>query len=358
MRWFRLVPMCIVIVVLTLMGGVGGVGGAHAAPSGASTTSTTYSAPREGAKVILGEFSIDGPAILATYQPQTVLAWTGTDAAHHLNLLTSADGLHYSAKVILPETSLWRPALAFIDSGRGAPYGTIVLAWTGTDSAHTLNMEFISLPGLTVREKITFWGETSFTAPALATVNGDINSDVYLAWAGTDAAHTLNVIHHTTSVESNSKQTLWGWNSVSRPNLSPDQNATSGTALILAWTGVNHHLYFAQSADRTHWTMPSSSPLSQQSAWAPSLIAFYATNMPAYWLAWTGSGSTSTQQLSVAYTQQYPTWSAAGTSTMLTETAISSPALAYNGVNRQVLLAWTGTNAAHSLNVAVVDVTA
>ncbi len=348
MRWLRLMAVFGLLVALSLVGGIGGV---SAAPA------TSYSSPHEGAKVVLADSSIDGPAIVTTYQPQTVLAWTGTDSAHHLNLLMSADGLHYSAKLILPESSLWRPALAFIDSGRGAPYGTLVLAWTGLDPAHTLNMELISLPSLSVREKITFWGDTSFTAPALTTVNGDINSDVYLAWAGTDTAHTLNVLHHTTVPESNSKQIFWGWNSVSRPSLTNTPNSSGAIGLILAWTGINNHLYFAQSANRTSWTMPSSSPLSQQSAWAPSLISFYSTVMPTYWLAWIGSGTTATRQLNVMYTQRYPAWNAAGSMTTVSETAISSPALTYNGVSRQVLLAWTGTNSAHSLNVAVVYVT-
>ena len=132
----------------------------------AHAASAPFGAPTEGAKVILADTSIDGPAIMTTYAPATALAWTGTDAAHHLNVMTSSDGLHYSNKHILPETSLWRPAIAFIDSVRGAPYGTIVLAWTGTDQQHTLNVEYISLPDFTVSGKITFTGETSFTAPA------------------------------------------------------------------------------------------------------------------------------------------------------------------------------------------------
>lgn len=90
------------------------------------------------------------------------------------------------------------------DAQHRAPANVVFLV------ADALNMELISLPSLSVREKITFWGDTSFTAPALTTVNGDINSDVYLAWAGTDTAHTLNILHHTTVSESNSKQTLWG----------------------------------------------------------------------------------------------------------------------------------------------------
>jgi hypothetical protein len=170
--------------------------------------SAPFGAPTEGAKVILADTSIDGPAIMTTYAPATALAWTGTDAAHHLNVMTSSDGLHDSNKHILPETSLWRPAIAFIDSARGAPYGTIVLAWTGTDQQHTLNVEYISLPDFTVSGKITFTGETSFTAPALATVNGDVNSDVYLSWAGTDTAHTLNIMHLMTNSPLRGKLTL------------------------------------------------------------------------------------------------------------------------------------------------------
>ena len=94
-------------------------------------------------------------------------------------------------KHILPETSLWRPGVAFDQAGRGAPYGQIAVAWTGTDSAHTLNVEYIATPDFTVTKKFTFWGETSFTAPSVAF----INDDLYLAWAGTDRAHTLNTLH-------------------------------------------------------------------------------------------------------------------------------------------------------------------
>lgn len=356
MHWRRAVAI-LVVLLTTVVGLIGVTNIAHAAPS-AGHSIPSFTAPREGAKVTLGDTSIDGPSISVTYAPKTVLAWTGTDAAHHLNVMTSTDGLHYSNKHILPETSLWRPAVAFIDTGRGDPYGTIVIAWTGTDAAHTLNVEFIHVPDFVVQQKITYWGETSFTAPALATINGDINSDVYLSWAGTDAAHTLNIMRHTTNPQSNHKYTLWGWSSISRPSLSTDQSSGSAVSLILAWTNTANHLAFATSTDGARWTMPSSSPLPQQSAWAPSMIAFYSTTMPNHWLAWTGSGSTSTRNINVKYTQHFPSWSDANASVTLGETAISSPALAYNWVSPQVLLAWTGTDALHRLNVAVVYVAA
>ena len=229
-------------------------------------------APRkEGTKVTLADTSIDGPAIMRTYSPATVLAWTGTDAGRHINLMTSGDGLHYGNKITLPEMSLWRPAIAFIDTGRGDPYYTILLAWTGTDSAHTLNLEFISMPGYHVAQKITFWGETSFTAPALASINGDVNSDIFLAWAGTDTAHTLNVIHRSTLPPvAQDKHTLWGWSSISRPNLSRDASPSNPYGLILSWTGTTNRISFANSTDMVHWSMPSTSPLTYKSAWAPA----------------------------------------------------------------------------------------
>ncbi len=322
-------------------------------------TSSVSVPPKEGPKVVLGDTSIDGPANITTYQPHTALAWTGTDSLHHLNLMTSSDGLRYGHKLILAETSLWRPALAFIDSGRGDPYGTIVLAWTGTDRNHSLNIAFIKMPDFTVTRKITFWGETSFTAPALATINGDVNSDIYLSWAGTDPAHTLNVLHMTSRSGATDKHILWGWSSVSRPSLATDHSYggdANTSPLILSWTGVNNRIYCAGTTDRVHWTMAPGSPLSMQTAWAPSMIGFHAPGLPNYWLAWTGSGTTSTHSLHVQYTQHYPAWTDANSSATLPEWAISSPALTYNGdsTTGEVLLAWTGVDYYHHLNVAAI----
>ena len=45
----------------------------------------------------LPDTSIDGPALDSTGN-ETVLAWTGTDPLHHLNVETSTDGLHYGNK--------------------------------------------------------------------------------------------------------------------------------------------------------------------------------------------------------------------------------------------------------------------
>jgi hypothetical protein len=88
------------------------------------------------------------------------------------------------------------------------------------------------------------------------------------------------------------------------------------------------------------------------------MSGYFTNAMPTHWLAWTGTGTTSTHQLYVRYTQHYPSWSDANATAALPDYAISSPALAYNstGDAHQLLIAWTGTDSLHHLNVAVVTV--
>lgn len=58
------------------------------------------------------------------------IGWTGTDAAHHLNLQWNFTDP--ATKTALDEMALGGPALAF--------HAQEQLAWTGTDSAHRLNI--------------------------------------------------------------------------------------------------------------------------------------------------------------------------------------------------------------------------
>lgn len=348
----RRVGRIFVFLVTVALALVGLTGGTMAVPAVPAHQSVVFGPPAEGAKTIMwGEASIDGPALWAGSgtAPKAIVAWTGTDAQHRLNYMTSSDGLHFANKHILGETSLWRPAVVFNPSGRGEPYGRIILAWTGTDPAHTLNVEYISTPDYQVVKKFTFWGDTSFTAPAVTV----LNDGTYLAWAGEDQNHSLNVLPISRDLQVGSKVTLWQWGSISRPNLTYD---FSKNAFQFSWTGANNQLYFAESPlDITHWSMPSTSPLAEWSAWAPSMIGQLVTNMPAHWLAWTGSMQDTAHHLNVQYTETYPTWTDVGSKTTLGETAIAGPELAYAGVNRQVLIAWTGTDASHTLNVATIN---
>jgi hypothetical protein len=324
-------------------------------PARASTSTATqalFGPPTQGTKVVLSETSIDGPGLWtnAVTTPKAILAWTGTDTTHRLNLLTSNDGLHYANKHTLPETSLWRPGIAFDQAGRGVPYGQIAVAWTGTDSAHTLNVAYIATPDFTVTKKFTFWGETSFTAPSVAF----INDDLYLAWAGTDRAHTLNTLHISRTLEVQEKHTFWGWTTISRPDLSHDY-ATS--QLLIAWTrSGDNAIAFAQRSDTGTWTMPTSSPLTSGSNFAPSMIGLDASAMPHHWVAWHGQGEFTLRRIFVQYTTAFPVWENSGMGSVLGEWAIAGPELGYVGVTRQVLVSWTGIDTQHHVNVAVVSV--
>jgi hypothetical protein len=121
---------------------------ALAAFATALPTLPAAAAPRPGASAAatvlnveqLGDTSIDGPDVWTSNPGSpnvglaSVLAWTGTNSAHSLNILQSSDGVTYGGKVTFGESAISRPAVAV----QGPPT-TIVLAWTGADSNHSLN---------------------------------------------------------------------------------------------------------------------------------------------------------------------------------------------------------------------------
>jgi hypothetical protein len=110
---------------------------------------------------VLPETSNAAPAII-TYQDQITnsyapyIAWTGTDS--HLNI----ENLYTGAKNTLPDTSSAAPALAVYQ-------GRLFLAWTGTDAQHHLNIES-SIDGLNFDNKTVLLDRTSHYSdgPALA----------------------------------------------------------------------------------------------------------------------------------------------------------------------------------------------
>jgi hypothetical protein len=134
----------------------------------------------EGTKVTLHETSIAGPGFAGT-----AIAWTGTDPAHHLNIKSGTDGLHFPTKTTLPETSPFAPAVTNLPSEGSVVL--VLLAWTGTDATHHLNVQcttqFPQFPDPAHTK--TLLSETALGAP------GFISNEI--AWTGTDVAHLLNV---------------------------------------------------------------------------------------------------------------------------------------------------------------------
>lgn len=323
------------------------VSAARAAPA------VVFGPPTEGTKVTLAETSIDGAALWTSFTGtmRAIIAWTGTDPQHHLNYMTSSDGLHFTHKHTLPYTSLWRPTVLFNASLRGEPYGNIILAWTSASVPHAVNVTYIQIPEYQVVRTFTLGADTTFTAPSLTV----LNDTVQVAFAGTDANHSLNIRTIDRAGFVGAKVVLWQFGSISRPDLSYDWATDS---FLLAWTGGNQRLFFAEShLDVNHFQSAPSPGLVEWSGWAPSMRGLHAVNMPVHWLAWTGALGDTQHHLNVQYTESFPNWTNVNSKTTLGETAIAGPQLGYVGVVGQVLVTWTGTDAAHHLNVAAVNVT-
>lgn len=329
-----------VVVFVAVMLGALDVSAARAAPS------VVFGPPTEGAKITLTELSIDGPALWTRSDgsPRAVIAWTGTDTRHRLNIMTSDDGLHYTNKHTLSETSFVRPSVTYDSSGQA---GILVLAWTGTDSAHTLNVAYYDASSFTLIRKLTFWGHTSNAAPSVAVYG---SGEVALSW--TDLGQTVNVLRLSNQGQNVGSVRLETFASAERPNL--DYNSASGQ-FILSWVDPGERLQFATSTDAIQWS--AYQQVGEWSEWAPSMIGLSATNMPASWLAWTGALGDTAHHLNVQYTESFPDWTNVNSKTTFGETAFGGPALGYVGVNKQVVVSWTGTDAAHHLNVAVIYVT-
>ncbi|CAN5643447.1 hypothetical protein BH10ACI4_BH10ACI4_30320 [soil metagenome] len=183
-----------------------------------------------GGKVILGDTSFDGPG-LATGAGKVFIAWTGTDSAHHLNVMSSTDCVHFVNKVTLGDTSRFGPSLAFA-------FNRLFIAWVGTDPGRSLNV-MSSADGITWANKVVLQ-ESSDSAVSLSFANGKL----YLVWQGTDSGSHLNVLESTDGTHFGNKVTL-GDSSDFHASLVQSPNG-----LILAWTGrdSNHHLNVLHSS--------------------------------------------------------------------------------------------------------------
>jgi hypothetical protein len=323
----------IVVVALLAVAGMISAGAIPAsAASQRSTSASAQAAPttRLLTKITLLDTSIDGPALSSVYVPngasESVLAWTGTDAGHHLNVETSSDGLHFAHKVILDEISPYRPDVALAQVG-----GPVAVAWTGTDANHSLNVLY-DVYGK--QRKLTLWNESSISAPALL-----IGPGFYLAWTGTDADHSLNLL----SIEATDSGLVAGKKSVLSQfssNAGPRLARVGATTFALAWTSRASKLFLATGTDVPTLSVSS---LPEFSAFAPqteSLGRAYGSGQQ--WIGWTGTDAAHHLNLQWNFTDP-------ATKTILSELALGGPALAFNAHEQ---LAWTGTDSAHHLNIA------
>ena len=298
-------------------------------------------------KIVLPDTSIDGPA-LTSLGNQTALAWTGTDAEHHLNVETSLDGLHYEHKLTLNETSPFRPDVAAVAVQASF---VVSVAWTGSDANHSLNVLF-DVYGSSPK-KLTLRNENSFTAPAL--FSGTCLTPpalLCLAWTGTDAHHSLNILQLTVTAAGLvplAKTTLTQDSSDAGPHLAQ----TSASALALLWSAGGTQQLRVATGTQADALEPGTAVDGELSAAAPDAYALGPSldQGNRSWLGWTGTDEA--HHLNLQSTTSFPNFTnPENTKTTLVDTAIGGPALSFNTGLNENLLAWTGTDAAHHLNVA------
>jgi hypothetical protein len=285
----------------------------------------------ETAKVTLPETSIAGPSLHVN------LAWTGTDAAHHLNVLAGNGGLSFSLKTILPETSPNGPGMTI---GPGEFPLSSTVAWRGSDRNHSLNLEF-DTPGHSPSGKQTLH-ETTIATPAVAFADVSGKLGTLLAWTGTDANHSLNLLP-IFDTGPGTKIVLSQFSSDAGPSLLGNVDSSE---FVLGWTARGtQRLNFATSDDGVDFTRPLAGGLPQTSATAPQFIQPTSTS---FCMAWTGTDAA--HHLNVQCTTQFPQFpDPANTKTVLPETALGAPGFFVGEI------AWTGTDAAHHLNVATLQ---
>jgi hypothetical protein len=144
----------------------------------------------------LGQSSVAGPSLTITpaywdsgiRNEKLIITWTGPD--HGMNIAGSDDGAHFdfSDTRIPSQTSNDRPVIIPWTSSSGV--GVMNLWFTGTDSR--LNqMASLHGPKGSQFEGPATYDDTSVAGPSLIPTGLDLTG--FLAWSGTDSAHHVNV---------------------------------------------------------------------------------------------------------------------------------------------------------------------
>jgi hypothetical protein len=185
--------------------------------------------------------------------------------------------------------------------GSGSP---VAIAWTGTDANHSLNVEHVPSG-----QKLTLH-ETSIAAPAIHAIGLSSGQPaLLLAWTGTDANHSLNVLPIAESTSGAGSVVLVpGQKTVLRQfssDAGPSLGETIGGMLVLGWSvRGTQQLNLATSTDGAHFTSALGSGLPQTSASAPQFVPLGDSPSTNGCIAWTGTDAA--HHLNVQCTTSFP----------------------------------------------------
>jgi hypothetical protein len=289
-----------------------------------------------------------------------VLAWTDAGQYHRLHLLLSPDGLHYDRELLLPANAIARPSVVVAPAPTAGPTATqakvVILAWTGINPTHSLNLMYDVLG----TQRVLTLPQGSSFAPALALFGGQL----WLAWIGTEPSHPLHIraLALTDHGLVPGAETLLGaYSSQTAPALAPDDQQHQ---LLLSWTAPGApSMRLAASPDGLHWhSVPTTGPAQVSSA-GSAILALPAASpavsppLASYYWAWLGTDPRHTPTLMLAPT--IADW--ASPIPMASESCVGAPAMGFLGTTghvQQILLAWTGADPGHHLNLALVQLDA
>jgi hypothetical protein len=140
-----------------------------------------------GSQVILNQHSRLAPS-LAAYRGQLWIAFTGNDAGHHLNVISSSDGVHFpTAAVETSQTSLAAPTLTVEQPATAGKPARLVLAWTGI-GLPKINYMSTTTNGAGFSGAVT----TSQQGANGVAVGSPAPGKLDFGWSGLDIWHRLN----------------------------------------------------------------------------------------------------------------------------------------------------------------------
>ena len=178
----------------------------------------------------IGETSRHSPS-LAYFQGRFYIAWTGYESEQNLNLMSSADGLHWGGRIAFRT----EPRRACSNDGPFlfAEDRHLHLVWSSREAVPRL--QWCSSRNGTDWTPRQVIGGSSKHAPAMSSFSGH----PYVAWTGTDDEHTLNIMH-ASELQAEQELTYIPWVSETREVFGGDDNPLLRGGTLMAALAVEY----------------------------------------------------------------------------------------------------------------------
>jgi hypothetical protein len=229
-------------------------GGSGAAPPGYQLNLARLPVTPTSQRMICDEWSTETPA-MAVHNGRLFVAWTGTDPSHRINIssTTNFDSVEFtSTKQVLDETAHSNPALA-------SYRGRLFLAWAGGGglggAEPNLQLNLMSSADgtnwSTPIERITLSHKSTY-GPALAVQRTTDGSDyLFISWASVDR----NIVYVSYAPDDNISQLETGWKAVTwdgshlAGSLASPTMTSAGQRIYVNWLGANQALNSGSTDD-------------------------------------------------------------------------------------------------------------